>query len=405
VNRPGPSSLTANPTRQDFFGILPFPIGKELKIAPAVCYRKQENKLMSVAFQTQLLKVRSFNRGVRNTFKMSQFWFSQIAEHSTPRKIGNALAAKSQKWLKRDRLRSMPYRYTIDPLNVCNLRCPLCPTGLGTLKRDAGKMEFEKFTQIIDQIEPYAYLAELYNWGEPYLHPRIFDMIAYASQRKISVRMSSNFNRFNEEMARKTVASGLDALTISVDGATQETYARYRRKGNLATVLNNIKLLVAEKERQGSRKPFIIFRMLINKYNEHEIDEMRAIAEDLGVDTFTTGTLYVDTTNQAQIDEWLPTTEELSYYDYSAEKLENVWHCSDLWESVTINWDGGLAPCCWLHDHKNDIANVFDSSIKDIWNGDSYISSRRVFAFGGPKEGPVKNICTVCKGRPQYLKD
>lgn len=360
---------------------------------------------MSVAFQAQLGWVRSMNRGLKSTLRINRFWLSQFLEHSTPRKVANAALAKTQKYLKRDRVVGLPYRYTIDPLNVCNLRCPLCPTGLGTLGRKSGKMSLEKFQQIIDQIEPYAYLAELYNWGEPYLHPQIFDMISYASRRRISVRMSSNMNHFSAEMARKTVESGLDALTVSVDGATQETYEKYRRKGNLDTVLGNIRLLVDEKRRQGSRKPFIVFRMLINKYNEHQIEEMRKIAEDLGVDAFNTGTTFVDTTNPAQVQEWLPTVEELSTYDYSAEKLENVWHCSDLWESVTINWDGGLAPCCWLHDSKNDMDNVFDRPLKEIWNGDAYISSRRVFAFGGPKDGPVKTICTVCKGRPLYLKD
>lgn len=360
---------------------------------------------MSLTFQTQVGWVRSLNRGFLNSLRVNQFWVSQFLEHSTPKKVVNAFLAKAQKYLKRDTLVSMPYRYTIDPLNVCNLRCPLCPTGLGTLGRKAGKMELERFQGLIDQIEPYAYLAELYNWGEPFLHPHIFDMISYASKRKISVRMSSNMNRFNAEMARKTVESGLDALTISVDGTTQETYAKYRVKGDLNLVLDNVRLLVEEKKRQNSKKPFIVMRMLINRHNEHQIDEMRAIARDLGVDAFNTGTIYVDTTDQAQIDEWLPTVDELSYYDYSAEKLENVWHCSDLWESVTINYDGGLAPCCWMHEQKNDLANVFERPLEEIWNGDEYISSRRVFAFGGPKEGPVATICTVCKGRPQYLKD
>jgi len=360
---------------------------------------------MSIGFQAHLLKARNFNRGFQNSMRLSKFYVSQFLEHSTSKKIANVLAAKTQKWLKRDKVVGLPYRYTIDPLNVCNLRCPLCPTGLGTLKRDSGKMTLENYKKIIDQITPYAYLVELYNWGEPFLHPQIFEMISYASTRKISVRMSSNLNYLTQEMAQKTVEAGLDGIIVSVDGATQATYAQYRRRGNLAKVLNNIRLLIDEKRKANCKTPFITLRMLINRFNEHEIEDLRSIAEELGVDAFTTGTLFVDTTDQTQIDTWLPTTEELSYYDYSAEKLENVWHCSDLWESVTINWDGGLAPCCWLHDKNNDMDNVFENSLSDIWNGNAYISSRRVFAFGGPKEGPQQTICTTCKGRPQYLKD
>lgn len=359
---------------------------------------------MSIGTRAKRGWVRLLNRGFRSSLRISRFWLDEFLEHTTPTKAANALTAKAQKYLRRDHLVTLPYRYIIDPLNLCNLRCPLCPTGLGTLGRTRGKMELEKFQSIIDQIVPYAYSVELYNWGEPFLHPRIFDIVSYASERKISVRMSANLNRYNAEMARKTVESRLDALTVSVDGSTQETYEQYRRGGDLGRVLNNVRLLVAEKRRRKSRKPFLSIRMLINRYNEHQVEELREIATGLGVDAFRTGTTYVDTTDEAQVQEWLPTDEDLSDYDYAAAKMENVWHCSDLWESVTINWDGGLAPCCWLHETRNDLDNVFARPLRDIWNGDAYVSSRRVFSFGGPKEGPVDTICTICKGRPRYLK-
>jgi len=360
---------------------------------------------MRLSLQARLLRAQSATRGLYYTWTKVLFYIRLGVKYSTPLKLANWFAAKAQKWLKRDAVWGMPYRYTIDPLNICNLKCPLCPTGLGTLARDRGRMTLEKFQKLVDQTVPYAYLLELYNWGEPFLHPHIFDFIGYASSRKISVRLSSNLNHFNTEMAAQTVASGLDAVNVSVDGATQETYARYRRGGKLDRVLTNIRLLVAAKQKAGSSTPFITLRMLVNRHNEGEIKQMRALAADLGVDAFSIGPLYIDTTNPAQAQEWLPLNEELSSYDYSASQMENVWHCSDLWESVTINWDGGLAPCCWLHDKHHDYENAFERPLKDIWNGEAYVSSRRVFAFGGPKAGPVKTICTACKGRPLYLKD
>jgi MoaA/NifB/PqqE/SkfB family radical SAM enzyme len=360
---------------------------------------------LSSKFFYRLLKARTKNRGLRNTWRLAAFQIHQFLDHSTPLKVANMMAAKIQKLLRRDKVWGMPYRYNIDPTNVCNLRCPLCPTGLGVLGRERGLMDLASFKKLIDQIAPYAYLVELYNWGEPFLHPQIFEMIQYASLKRIGVRLSSNLNRYNREMAYKTVASGLDAIIVSIDGATQETYEKYRRGGKLERVLNNVRLLVEAKNEAGSRLPFITLRMLINRYNESEIDQVRALAIELGVDAFTTGTLFVDTTDKKQIDEWLPVNGELSYYDYSAEKLETIWHCADLWESMTINWDGGLAPCCFLHKKVHDYENAFNRSLKDIWNGDAYISSRRVFSLGGSKRGPVNTICTTCKGRPLYLRD
>ncbi|CAG0935643.1 Putative mycofactocin radical SAM maturase MftC [Thermoflexales bacterium] len=354
------------------------------------------------SLSVRLLRARNTSRGAQFTVRLLTFYISQLLEHGTPRRWANALLAKVQKHLRRDKVWAMPYRYTIDPLNVCNLRCPLCPTGLGTLKRERGKMKLADFQTIIDQIAPYALLVELYNWGEPFLHPDIFQMIQYASRKRIAVRLSSNLNHFTPEMAEKAVRVGLDALIVDVDGATEEVYQKYRKNGELKKVLANLRTLVETKKRLGSRKPFIVFRTLINRYNEHQIEDLRALSQEIGADAFTTGTIFIDTKSKTQAEEWLPQDGRLSYYDYS-KPLKNVWHCADLWESLTINWDGGMAPCCWLHDKSHDLENALARPIKDIWNGAAYVSSRRVFAPGGLKAGPQTTICAKCKGRPEYL--
>ena len=358
---------------------------------------------MTRSISLRVFLARARTRGLSNTARVLRFSLLRFLRCSTPRKLANFALAKVQKRLRRDRLISMPYSYYIDPMNVCNLRCPLCPTGRRELQRPRGRMNLEDFKRIVDQIAPYAYSVDLYNWGEPFLHPQIFDMIRYASEHRISVRLSSNLNHFSKEMAERAVASGLTRLLVSVDGATQETYEKYRRGGRLEVVLRNLHLLVEAKRRADSSTPFITLRTLINRYNEHELDQLRQLAADLGMDSFSTGPIFVNTRDREQVEEWLPEDERLSYYDYSAEHLENVWHCADLWESCTINWDGGIAPCCWLQDPSHDFDNAFTKPLREIWNGEAYVSSRRVFSLGGPRKGPVQTICTRCEGRPEYL--
>ena len=350
----------------------------------------------------RLLKARSKSRGLVNTLRALEPRV-RVMQHSTPRKISNVLLAKAQKRMRRDRVLGMPYRFNVDPINICNLRCPLCPTGLGTLQRAKGKMDFEDYKTVIDQIAPYAYVLELYNWGEPFLHPQIFDFIRYASERNIFVRLSSNMNHLDQTMAEQTVESGLDALIVSVDGATEATYQRYRRRGQLSRVVGNVELLVEAKRQASSRLPHLVLRMLVNRYNEHEIEDTRQMALKLGVDVFTIGTLFIDTKDKAQAEEWLPRDEQLSYYDYSTDEPQNIWHCADLWESMAINWDGGVSPCCWIQNAENDFDNALTRPIKEIWNGSAYASARRVFAFGEAKPDPNRTICSICKGHPEYL--
>lgn len=343
--------------------------------------------------------------GWQNAVRLALYHTRYVLRYSTPRKAWNAWAAKRQRKQRAATVRAMPYRYYVDPVNLCVLHCPLCPTGLGTLGRAQGFMAFEHYTRIVDEIAPYAYTLELYNWGEPFLHPRIFDMIRYAHDRRISVRISSNLNRFSPQAAAQTVASGLDRLIVSLDGASQAVYEQYRRGGSLPRVCEHIRWLVDEKRRQSSATPFVLVRMLVTRKNEHEVAAVRELARDLGADGFTIAPILVDTQNPALMQEWLPSEAALSAYDYDAQQIENAWSCDDLWEAMTINWDGGASPCCWVHQQRHDLDNVLNKPIAAVWNGAAYVSARRAFSRQGPLPDDVPTICHRCRGRPLYLRD
>jgi len=331
------------------------------------------------------------------------FHLREFVRCTTPLKLANLAMAKMQRWLRRSRVMGMPAQYFIDPINMCNLRCPLCPTGRGVLARPPGRMALADLKGVVDEIAPYAYRVELYNWGEPLLHPEIFDMIAYVSQRHISVGLSSNLNHLDDNMARRLVDSGLNQLVVSIDGATQESYEAYRRRGRLDVVLKNLELLLETRRVLKRRGPFIIWRMLVGKHNEREIEAVRTMASEMGVDAFATGPLFVDTKDPKQVEQWVPSDSRYSPYACTMSEMENTWHCRDLWESMVINWDGGVAPCCWLHDPQFDFGNVRHQTVREIWNGPSYISARRVISRHEEEPNGVSTICHRCRGHPHYM--
>ena len=150
------------------------------------------------------------NRGLARSLRSWWHYRGLYLSHSTWPKLRNLLALKVQKWLCRDVVAGLPYRYTIEPINLCNLHCPLCPTGTGALAQPRGKMSLSDFQRIVDSIAQYAYTLDLFNWGEPFLHQDIFAMIRYARAKGIAVRLSTNLNHFDARMATETVASGLD---------------------------------------------------------------------------------------------------------------------------------------------------------------------------------------------------
>jgi len=340
--------------------------------------------------------------GPRSVARKGQQHLAKLWRHSTPSKLANWLLAKAQRRFRRAKLWGYPYHYVLDPINICVLHCPLCPTGRGTLKRPRGKMAFDDFQKLVDEIAPYAYFLDLYNWGEPFLHPQIFDMIDYAHVRNISTKVSTSLNYFNEGMARQAVESGLEELVISLDGADQETYQTYRVGGSLARVMENVKSLVKQRELHQASFPLLTIRVLLNRFNENQIPAIRRLGTQLGVDNVVVAPIMVNTDSREDVEQWLPVNERHSFYDYRTRQdktLQKVGACPYLWETCVISWEGGVSPCCWYDDPANDFGNAFTEPLRDIWNNDFYVASRQVFRG---EEVRRDTVCVHCKGRPHY---
>src|SRR5436853_5397648 len=82
----------------------------------------------------------------------------------------------------------------IEPVGQCNLRCQMCPI---QFRRDGPPygppafMDFTVYTRLIDQL-PNLQELHLQGLGEPMMHPRFADMVAYAARRGVRVSTNSN---------------------------------------------------------------------------------------------------------------------------------------------------------------------------------------------------------------------
>jgi len=153
--------------------------------------------------------------------------FIRLTRAITLERVSNYLLIHLNYIFGTEYIKSLPPLIYIDPLNYCNLHCPLCPTGQGVLGRGKGKMPFDLYKKIIDQVYKKILFINLFNWGEPLLHPEIHKFIRYANEKRIGVRISTNLNKITENQARLLVSAGLEEIYIDIDGATQETYEKY----------------------------------------------------------------------------------------------------------------------------------------------------------------------------------
>ena len=190
------------------------------------------------------------------------FWLA--TQYFSWRKFWNLIRIEFQVRFARRFVWGSPYEWEIDTTNICQLKCPLCHTGKGTIHRDQGVMDFGLFTSVVDQIKQSCIWLTLYSWGEPFLNPRIHEYIAYAHKQKIATIISSNLNKpLTPEMAEQVIRSGLDVLIVSLDGVTQDVYEIYRVTGHLDRVLDNLRLLDRKKRELGSTTPHIEWQFIV----------------------------------------------------------------------------------------------------------------------------------------------
>jgi len=187
-----------------------------------------------------------------------------------------------------------PWAASIEPTTSCNLRCPECPTGMQALSRPKGTISIEVFRTILEKLTPDLIYLTLYFQGEPLLNPHFNEMVKLARLRRIFVATSTNGHFLNEKNVDQIIKSGLSHLIISLDGLDQQTYEKYRVKGDFQTVIEGIHRLVAARKGLKSNSPYIELQFIVMRHNEHQMQQMREFAKQAGVDklTFKTAQVY-----------------------------------------------------------------------------------------------------------------
>jgi radical SAM protein with 4Fe4S-binding SPASM domain len=303
----------------------------------------------------------------------------------TAKKIANGLQVLGSyyhsRWLGRPLPAGLPVSLAVEPTTACNLRCPECPSGLRSFTRPTGMLPEAMFRALIDELAPTLLYLTFYFQGEPYLHPQFTELVRYAADRGIYTATSTNAHFLDDENARRTVESGLDRLIISIDGTSQETYQAYRVGGKLAKVVEGTQNVLRWRRALRSRTPHVIFQFLVVGPNEHQVDEVRQLGQQLGVDEvrFKTAQIY-DYEHGSPL---IPANERYARYVRQPDgtyriknHLENG--CWKMWHSCVVTWDGAVVPCCFDKDAHHRLGNVTEGGFGAVWRGEAYRQFRQL---------------------------
>jgi radical SAM protein with 4Fe4S-binding SPASM domain len=269
----------------------------------------------------------------------------------------------------------MPVSVSAELTNHCNLHCPECPSGSGTMKRERGFMDFDLYREVIAELRPYLYYLNLYFQGEPLLHPKFCLFPGLAPD--IFSTISTNGHFLNPENARNLVSSRLNKLIVSLDGMDQETYSAYRRGGDLNRVMSGIRNVAEARDSCKSGLKLEI-QFLVNRYNEHQVEDAERFAKEVGARLRLKSMQII---NLQDIENWLPEEGKFRRYSKEGEKykikssLPN--RCMRLWKNPVITWDGKVLPCCFDKDAQYVMGDLKKETFRSIWNGKRYTEFRK----------------------------
>ena len=288
----------------------------------------------------------------------------------------------------------MPSNATIEPTNICNLRCPVCETGAGILNREKRNMALEEFKIIADKIAPFTNTLMFYFMGEPFLNNDIYEMIKYAKKKRIPFVTTCSNGSFVNPV--KLVESGIDEVSFQICGLTKDIHGIYRVDSDLDSVIINLKETIDARNASKSRMR-ITCGYILMKQNEHQLADFKKYMRQIGVDEAVVIDPCVRTLEQAR--KFLPSDKNHWIYDpvaFEQGKLEPKStpknSCPWIYYSITILADGSVVPCCRDASGNLIMGNILSRDIKKIWNGRHFREFRKEVMF---KKSAV-SICNLC---------
>jgi radical SAM protein with 4Fe4S-binding SPASM domain len=296
-----------------------------------------------------------------------------------------------------------PESLMVEPSGACNLRCPLCPTGIGATKRDGYLLSPEDFERALGWFRFTLRTITFWNYGEPFLNRDLAKMVAVASRHGIRTQISTNGHFLERPMLDDIFEAGLSRLIVSIDTPHEALYARYRVRGDFDRVERGIRHAADRKRALGAGTEIIAQYMLMS--GSEDLEAMIAHGRGLGADKVLVKTLGIGSSiPEPKEREWsfMPEADEFNRY-VSREDVRAKLHwddarCTYIWRRMVLNSDGACVPCCRDQLARFELGTIRDGgSLASVWNGPGYRRYRREIRETQKKE-------VMCQRCPELVR-
>ncbi|SNT10012.1 tungsten cofactor oxidoreducase radical SAM maturase [Anaerovirgula multivorans] len=295
-------------------------------------------------------------------------------------------------------------RIYIEVTTECNFSCITCIRS--SWQDKLVHMDWETFENILRNLKDLPNLESIHfgGFGEPMMHPRIFDMLKAVKELGLKVEMITNGSYLQEENIRQLIDLELDILFTSLDSPDEEEYNEIRQGANFQRVSQNIANLQAMKKQQKVKKPELGIEFVAMKKNYAKLPKLIRMACNLNASQIIVSNLLpyhesmkdeivydIDDTDTGQMfgNESLLITIKAQM---SSMKLRTDRSCKFIKDkSLCINYEGNVSPCyalmhtyqCYIYGRKKEmyacyLGNVNEKKLQEIWMDSGYVNFRRI---------------------------
>jgi MoaA/NifB/PqqE/SkfB family radical SAM enzyme len=326
---------------------------------------------------------------VRDIFFLGRYDFvydqmSISTRHMSMKKRWNLLKAGNNFIYRKLKPWNMPLHMQFELTNFCNLRCPVCPTGLGVVNRRPHVMDVGLFQRVVDEVGPYLLTLSLWGWGEPLLHPQLSEILKAIRNYPIATLLSTNGQNLDGDRVIEALINYPPTyLIVAIDGLTDETNAQFRVGAKLAPVLNGVQRLAEIKKKRALELPILHMRSIVMKHNQHELPHLFDFAKEHGFDLLTIRTLsIIDSENPDAVHGgFVPDVSGFRAYDYhdGGRVRRGDYICQEPFWFPTVFADGTLVACEQDYNAQQPMGKIAQGkSFGDLWFGKQATQVRRI---------------------------
>jgi len=303
-----------------------------------------------------------------------------------------------------------PMILQVEPTNICNLNCTMCPRSKMT--RSLGYMEPELFDEMLAGWENKVMVKPLRHWifgttipmmkrgsiklffmGEPLIHPKLDALIESGNRAGCQVGIQTNGTAFiQQEIREKVLAAKPSVIGISLDGIHEMSYGAVRKGARWKEICDGLEALHRERRESGlEKKVLIIVSSILPEWDQASQERARKFLEPIRP--------FVD-----QIG-FVPLSRERDpeFYDengdmvsYEKERIDDAVKqrpmCTEPLTKLNVLWDGRITPCCYDIDCEMPLGHVYEG-IDQVWRSGKVKALQAALLDQDYEKHP---LCTAC---------